>query len=282
MQSGKDKSGGELPPRLEEIARDLAHRLEEEPPKGGAVAGLSTGYARLDELTGGLHRGQLTVILGPRVQASGAFLHNLLWHVASVKRIPVGFFCLDMCADYATERLLCLEAGTDWQALRQGTLPEEELRRLIRVCFEATRDVPLYVDHCQGEIFIFGPIARAKESIEKFCLGLVALDRPTLLVDPDGADRKTEMEAQRLKQLAQESNIPVILCDVLDGGQVSPSGMLDNVADVILLLEHPPHETDEAIGRKTMRVVVSRNRNGPVSSFEVGFDARSLRHLPAE
>ncbi len=264
------------------IAHDLGRKLEESWGTGGAVTGLPTGYARLDELTGGLQRQQLAAVLGPHSSGTTGFLLNLLRHLAFQRRVPVGLFSLDMSREYAVERLLCVEAQVSWQALRLGNLSEEEHGRLLKASFESIREVPLFIADCQEGTSFHDLCNRAKETTWEHCLGVLVFDRMSLMHDLGESPARDILIARRLKDLAREVGAPVVLCEALDIGRISPQEGLLRVADVVLVLEHPACETDQPVGRRTIRVTVSRNRNGPPGGFELAFDPNSLRLLTSE
>ena len=74
---------------------------------------LSTGYPELDSLTGGLRRGDLSVIASRPSIGKTAFALNIVRNMALVPENPpcIVFFSIEMTAKQIAERLLRLESG---------------------------------------------------------------------------------------------------------------------------------------------------------------------------
>ena len=84
-------------------AADLHGILEEtmaflEAHDGRSVTGLETGFFELDEMTNGLHGGEMTIIAARPSMGKTAFMLNIAEHIATVNKIPVAVFSLEMVA----------------------------------------------------------------------------------------------------------------------------------------------------------------------------------------
>ena len=88
------------------------------------VKGISTGFTKLDEMTGGLHAGELLILAARPSMGKTALALNICWHVASRLLQPVAIFSLEMSKESLLTRMLCAAARVDSQRFRAGYLNE--------------------------------------------------------------------------------------------------------------------------------------------------------------
>ena len=94
------------------------------------VKGVSTGFLKLDEYTGGMHGGDLFILAGRPSMGKTAFALNIAQHVALKNKQTVAVFSLEMSKESLLTRMLCAAARVDSQRFRTGYLSQEERRRL--------------------------------------------------------------------------------------------------------------------------------------------------------
>ena len=73
---------------------------------GRSITGLETGFFELDEMTNGLHGGELSIIAARPSMGKTAFMLNMAEHIATVNHIPVAVFSLEMSKQQLAQRLL--------------------------------------------------------------------------------------------------------------------------------------------------------------------------------
>src|SRR5579885_2794327 len=71
------------------------------------ISGLSTGFKRFDEMTGGLHGGELIILAARPSLGKTALALNMAWHVAAKSLQPVAIFSLEMSQESLLTRMLC-------------------------------------------------------------------------------------------------------------------------------------------------------------------------------
>src|SRR5437667_2112807 len=96
------------------------------------IRGLSTGFAKFDEMTGGLHGGELFILAARPSMGKTALALNIAQHVATNPRMrkPVAVFSLEMSSSSLLTRLLCAAARVDQHKFRAGYLNADERRKL--------------------------------------------------------------------------------------------------------------------------------------------------------
>jgi replicative DNA helicase len=76
------------------------------------IKGISTGFAKLDEMTGGLHGGELVIIAARPSMGKTALALNIAQHVALKLQQTVAIFSLEMSKESLLTRMLCAAAAS--------------------------------------------------------------------------------------------------------------------------------------------------------------------------
>jgi replicative DNA helicase len=84
------------------------------------VKGLSTGFYKLDEMTSGLHRGELIILAARPSMGKTAMALNIAQHAAAKLEKMVAVFSLEMSKESLLTRVLCAMARVDSQRFRAG------------------------------------------------------------------------------------------------------------------------------------------------------------------
>ena len=109
------------------VAVDAAvEEIEAARGRDGMMTGVPTGFAGLDQLTNGLHPGQL-IIIAARPALGKSTLALDFARAASIKHnVPSIFFSLEMGRSEIAMRLMSAEAAVPLQAMRKGTLDSRD------------------------------------------------------------------------------------------------------------------------------------------------------------
>ena len=86
------------------------------------LKGISTGFTKLDEMTGGLHGGDLFILAARPSMGKTALALNIAQHVALRLKQTVAVFSLEMSKESLLTRMLCAAARVDSQRFRAGYL----------------------------------------------------------------------------------------------------------------------------------------------------------------
>ncbi len=109
------------------------------------VKGISTGFAKFDELTGGLHAGDLFILAARPSVGKTALALNIAQHITMRLKQTAAIFSLEMSKESLLTRMLCASARVDSKKFRGGFLNQEERRRLSHALGELA-EAPLWVD----------------------------------------------------------------------------------------------------------------------------------------
>ena len=147
------------------------------------VRGLSTGFAKFDEMTGGLNGGELIILAARPSMGKTALALNIAQHVATHPKMrkPVAVFSLEMSSSSLLTRLLCSAARVDQHKFRAGYLNQDE-RRKLQVALADLTEAPLYLGRYGG---------RASDG----CAFEAAPDEGRAWVEP-GGDRLSAIDEQ--------------------------------------------------------------------------------------
>ncbi|MBL7495267.1 replicative DNA helicase [Frankia sp. CNm7] len=276
--------GDLLNPALEEIEAIAGHE--------GALTGVPTGFADLDELTNGLHAGQLWIVAArPAVGKSTLGLDFA--RAASIKHgMTSVVFSLEMSRMEITMRLLSAEARVSLQNIRTGRLTDDDWARLARRMGEVA-EAPLFIDD-SPHLTMMEIRAKARRLRQRNDLRLVILDYLQLMSSPKKVEsRQQEVSeiSRSLKLLAKELEIPVVAISQLNRAseqradkrpQVSDlreSGSLEQDADAVILLYREDAVEKESARAGEADLIIAKHRNGPTGTVTVAFQGHYSRFV---
>lgn len=181
--------------------------------------GLSTGFTRLDEMTGGgLRAGELTVLAARPAMGKTSFALNIAAHVACHPKNPkaVAVFSLEMSKESLFQRLLCSQARVDQNKQRAGYLSQEDRLRLQEALAHLS-DAPIFIDDTAAisPMDIHGDVLRLQQDKD---VGLVIIDYLQLM---QGSGRRENRQqdvsdlSRGLKIMSKELRLPFLVLSQL-------------------------------------------------------------------
>ncbi len=247
---------------------------------------VETGFADLDSLTGGLHNSELIILAARPSMGKTAFAMNIAENVSVNQQVPTLFVSLEMSSMELADRLLCSLGRINGHRLRNGTLPQEERRRLVEIASKLSQ-ATLYVDDSPSRTVT--EIAAAARRIQRRDgrIGLIVIDYLQLIEPDNGSDPRQEQVAKiarRLKGLARELKAPVLCLAQVnrqaeDSREHRPrlshlreSGAIEQDADVVMFVHREEYyrrgeERDQCAGQA--EIIISKQRNGPIGDIEL-------------
>lgn len=269
-----------------QMALDAA---EEAFNNGGKLPGITTGLSELDEILGGWHDSDLTLIGGRPAMGKTAFLLGLA-EASSGAEVPTGIVSAEQPVQQLGIRRMALASSVGAAAIRAGRIEEEQWGR-ISAGMTRTKDRPIWI-YDRSALTLDELVAIARKWKHQHSIGILFIDYAQRITIP-GADRITEVAsiARGLKNLARDLHIPVVaLAQVKAGvdarpdkrpnqGDLANSDELTREADQILMLyreaaythDLPPHE------RGIAEVLIEKNRHGPTGYKRVAFLEETMR-----
>lgn len=295
--SGKDTSGagGKSPER---IVMDYPGGLSAFLDPNLRRKGLPTGFPRLDEMTNGLHAGELTILgARPGVGKSAMALNIAQYLTMSPKQQRrVAIFSLEMTADSLITRLLCSQSRVDAHKFRAGFLNDED-RRKLQVALHKITEAPLVIYDRFG--ISMPEIAREVRRLtrEEGCQ-LVILDYLQLVaVKRKGETRNLEISemTRQLKIMAGECEIPIVVLSQLSranekrtGNAHEPilsdlreSGSIENDADNVFFLHREEmYRKDREDLKGLADLIIAKQRHGPLGKVPLTWLSFITRFVP--
>ncbi|MFD6926278.1 type II toxin-antitoxin system prevent-host-death family antitoxin [Streptomyces sp. NPDC059944] len=226
----------------------------------GSAPGLSFGLARLDEATGGLHRGRL-VLVAAEPQVGGSLIGLAAARTALARGARVLYAASGPSSADITRRIIAAEAGGDYARLKTGVLTEDEQEVVERL-----RHAPLLID--DGSDLTAEAIADTAPLADN--LALVVVDRLQRAHNPrlPLSGEHLPAASQALRELARSQNVPVLA--VLDTDDPAIVNLLD--ADVFLTLTNQP-------GQQVTTVTVAERDLGIIATTTLRPDLARARFL---
>src|SRR5699024_4700843 len=195
--------------------------------------GVPTGFHRLDELTNGLHGGQMIIIAArPGVGKSTIALDFMRSASIAHGKASV-IFSLEMSKIEIMMRLLSAETEIDQSKLRSGNMEPGDWNKLVERT-EQIREAPLCIDD-SANLAMMEIRAKARQLKQKHDLELIVLDYLQLMSSGKRVEsRQQEVSefSRQLKLLAKELDVPLIAISQLNRGPEARTDKKPQVADL--------------------------------------------------
>lgn len=277
---------------LADLLEDTLDEIESIGTRGGQMSGVPTGFIDLDELTQGLHGGQM-IVLAARPAIGKSTLGLDLARSASIKHgLTSVIFSLEMSRNEITMRMLSAEARVPLHHMRAGTMGEEEWGRLARRMGEISA-APLFIDDSpnMNMMEIRAKCRRLKQRNE---LRLVIIDYLQLMSSGKKVEsRQQEVSefSRQLKLLAKELDVPVVAISQLNRGpeqrtdkkpmlsDLRESGSIEQDADMVILLHREDAYDRDHPRQGEADLIVAKHRNGPTKTVTVAFQGHYSRFV---
>lgn len=264
--------------------------------RDGRTYGLPSGLRILDKYVGGFKPGEL-VVLGarPGMGKTSVMLHfarSMAWDGRQVC-----IFSLEMGDVSLANRLLLSEADIPADAFRLGRLTDEEKQKLYYAAGKV-RLLPISIDETP-HISVQQAKVRCMNIKRRQGLDCVMIDYLQLM-DMRSENRSYNREQEiaqttrRLKQMAKELGVPVILLSQLNrssetksGGRtvaavpglsdLRESGAIEQDADVVLLVHRPEYYDDPEAVKGVGIINIAKQRDGRTGKVKFAYNESLTR-----
>ena len=282
---------------IKDVLMKTQSDLERLSKNKGEITGLETGWYDLDQLTTGLHPGELIIIAARPAMGKTAFALNLATHVAMTQEKSVAIFNMEMPAEQLVMRILSSLGQLDGFKLRTGNLMNQDWKRINEASSQLAK-TNLVIDDTAGTTI--GEIrakCRRLASSEKG-LALVVIDYLQLISGGKnyGINRQQEVSdiSRSLKTLSLELGIPVIALSQLSRSvegrddkrpmmsDLRESGSIEQDADIVAFLYRDDYYNKEARtedNNSISELIIGKHRNGPTKTIELLFKKNTSTFL---
>ncbi|MFQ5847454.1 MAG: replicative DNA helicase [Candidatus Methylomirabilales bacterium] len=284
---------------IKSILKSTFEDIERLYSRKGHVTGVPTGFADLDDLTGGLQHSDLIVIAGRPSMGKTSFALGMAMHAAMEEGIPAAIFSLEMSMSHVVQRMLCAEARVEAYRLRTGRLGDKDWPKLTTAAGRLS-EAPIHIDDTPS-MNVLELRAKARRVKTEHGIGLMAIDYLQLLKAGGRFEsRQQEMTeiCRSLKALAKELEIPIVALSQLSRAVESrdnkrpqladlrESGAIEQDADLVAFIYRPGYykalQGPEEKENYEAEIIVAKQRNGPTGPVTLTFRREYMRFEDAE
>lgn len=249
------------------------------------IKGISTGFTKLDEMTGGLHKGELIILAARPSMGKTAIALNIASHVATKLNEKVAIFSLEMSGESLLTRMLCASAYVDSQRFRAGYLNQDERRKLAQASQKLV-EAPLYIDDTAGVnlMDMHSKLRRMQGGDQK--LGLVIVDYLQLMSARGRSENRNQEVSgisRGLKLMAKELDVPMMVLSQLSRApetrigdhrpqlsDLRESGSIEQDADLVgFIFREEVYKRDRADLHGLAELIIAKQRNGPIGTVNL-------------
>lgn len=259
--------------------------------KGVGVEGILTGFKPLDELTHGLHPGNMIILAARPAVGKSTLGLDIARHASIHDKKTSVIFSLEMSRSEITMRMLSAEARVGLNNIRSGQLSDEEWTRLARRMGEIS-DAPLFIDDSPN-LSMMEIRAKARRLKQRHDLKLIVIDYLQLMSSGKRVENRQQEVSEfsrHLKLMAKELDVPVIAISQLNRSpeqrsdkkpmlsDLRESGSIEQDADVVILL-HRDDMYDSQNRSGEADLIVAKHRNGPTRTITVAAQLHFARFV---
>jgi replicative DNA helicase len=279
---------------IESILTESFDRLEELHRNKGQLRGIRTGYRDLDSMTAGLQRSDLIILAARPAMGKTTLVTNLAYNVATIAKLPVLFFSLEMSKEQLIDRMLSDASGVDSWNIRTGNLSDDDFSKISEAMGEMA-EAPIFIDDTPG-LSVLEMRTKARRAAHDQPLGLIVVDYLQLMqaTGSYAGNRVQEVSeiSRGLKLIARELNVPLIALSQLSRSVESrtppipqladlrESGSIEQDADIVSFIYRPGYyEPDNPEVQNITDLIIAKHRNGPVGKVQLYFHPERLRFM---
>ncbi len=287
-----DKRSGEDYAPLSDIMDGVLDEIEAISNREAGLYGVPTGFADLDDLTNGLHSGQMIIVAARPAMGKSTLALDLCRAASIHNNLTSCFFSLEMTRSEITMRLLSAEAKVPLNHIRNGNMNDDDWAKLARKMGEIS-SAPMFIDDSPN-MTMMEIRAKARRLKQRHDLRLIVIDYMQLMSSGKKVEsRQLEVSefSRQIKLLAKELELPIIALSQLNRGpeqrgdkrpmmsDLRESGSLEQDADMVILLHRDDVYEKESTRPGEADLIVAKHRNGPTRDITVAFQGHYSRFV---
>ncbi|WP_425491463.1 replicative DNA helicase [Nocardioides luti] len=287
-----DRRSGEDYSPLSDIMDGVLDEIEAIGNREAGLYGVPTGFADLDDLTNGLHSGQMIIVAARPAMGKSTLALDLCRAASIHNNLTSCFFSLEMTRSEITMRLLSAEAKVPLNHIRNGNMSDDDWAKLARKMGEIS-SAPMFIDDSPN-MTMMEIRAKARRLKQRHDLKLIVIDYMQLMSSGKKVEsRQLEVSefSRNIKLLAKELELPIIALSQLNRGpeqrgdkrpmmsDLRESGSLEQDADMVILLHRDDVYEKESTRPGEADLIVAKHRNGPTRDITVAFQGHYSRFV---
>lgn len=214
----------------------------------GKLIGITSGFAKFDEITGGLRSGQLVVIGAPTKGGKTAMALNMAMRTADLGNNPVGIISLEMSGGELMDRLIASASGADISLLSKEGEVNKDLMNKINWGVTAISKLPIWIRD-ESNMNCLQLRAAIRRMVTVHQVKMVVVDYIQLLEPTntkDSRERQVAETSRTLKTLAKELGIVIIALTQLNADGFSrESRAIEHDCDLFLTISQDSEQRDD-------------------------------------
>lgn len=274
----------------------LAESIIEMEAEKNTMRGVPTGFAELDELTGGLQPGGLYILAARPSMGKSALGLAIIRNAAVDYSRPVFYISLQQTNRELSNRLCAAEAEIELKKVSQSKLADYEWEQLVHKTARLEQAPILF--HNPASLNLAELRESCMESMDKGTRLIVVDDIQSLSINKEDRERLRSREqevsliARELKSLAKELNVAILGISRLNRqvesrhGEKRPelmdlrdSGAIEDEADLVMFLYRPEYygifETEEGMpADRIAELIIAKHRNGSLDTVVISYHKR--------
>ncbi len=277
---------------LSDVMEGVLDEIEAIGNREAGVYGVPTGFAEFDELTNGLHAGQMIIVAARPAMGKSTLALDFCRAASIHTNLTSCFFSLEMNRSEITMRLLSAEAKVPLNHIRTGQMTDDDWAKIARKMGEVS-SAPFYIDDSPN-MTMMEIRAKARRLKQKHDLKLIVIDYMQLMSSGKKVEsRQLEVSefSRNIKLLAKELEVPIIALSQLNRGpeqradkrpavsDLRESGSLEQDADMVILLHRDDVYERESTRPGEADIIVAKHRNGPTRDIVVAFQGHYSRFV---
>lgn len=297
LKSITSKDTGKEASHISDFGENWLNKLDERVKSGGAISGLETGIAELDERLSGFDLEGLIVLAGRPSMGKTLLAQTIMDYVGGTAQKNCIFFSMEMSDKQVYERFISKASGVCPKKIRSGKgLNNEDWGRLTSG-MGSVNSSKIYVD-TDAKLSVGQIRARVRRhAAKKGYIGLIVVDYLGLMAMPKAASLTISIGevTSALKSLAKEMGTPILLLvqgsRAMDKGgrpvmsDLKDSSSIEADADVVLFVHRQEVLDPDTELKGVTELIIAKDRhndgNGTIylSKMSGGFGELSVQDV---
>lgn len=247
-----------------------------------ATTGVPFGFLDLDDMTSGMHPGQMIVVAARPAVGKSTLGLDLARSSALKHGLSTLIFSLEMSSEEITMRMLSAECRVELNKIRSGRLDAAEWG-LLSEAIPRISQAPLFIDDT-ASITMPEIKTKARRIQQRHKLSLIIIDYMQLMSGSKKADNRQQEVSEisrSTKLLAKELGVPVVVMAQLNRSSeqradkkpaisdLRESGSIEQDADVVILMHREDSFDSDTPRAGECDLIVAKQRNGPTGTVVV-------------
>jgi replicative DNA helicase len=277
---------------IHEVLDEELEKLEKLSTSGQTLTGTPSGFADLDEITGGFQPGNLIILAARPSMGKSSLAANFLEHATVRYNRPGVMFSLEMSESELAQRFIASQGSIRGNDLRRGKVSWPKVGAAVKNLNAA----PLWVDD-SSELSVLDIRAKARRLHGQVDggLGLIVVDYLQLMRADTRSDSVVEQIGEiskGLKTLARELKVPVIALSQLNRAveqrhdkrpmlsDLRSSGQIEQDADLVMFIYREEYYEEDSEHQGEAELIIAKHRNGGLGTVPLVFQNEYPRFMP--